>query len=83
MTNRASIMTIVAVFLALLSVATAPRAFGQAFGQSQGNTGISNLPDCNDPSANEINCVEPTKAIIRDAYQAGYPYYIGHAEPTL
>ncbi len=83
MTNRASIKTIVAVFLALLSMSTAPRAFGQAFGQSQGNTGISNLPDCNDPSANEINCVEPTKAIIRDAYQAGYPYYIGHAEPTL
>jgi uncharacterized repeat protein (TIGR01451 family) len=80
MTKRGSVRTIAAVLFVLLGVASSRNAFGQAF--SQGQPGVSNLPDCNNPSANEINCVEPTKAIIKDAYQAGYTHYIGHAEPT-
>lgn len=74
MTNWASTRTIHILFLVLLSVAISQRAFGQ--------TGASYEPDCNDPDAHDINCAEPTKAIIADAQQAGYPYYIGHAEPT-
>jgi HYR domain len=45
-------------------------------------TGASYVPDCNDPDSLDINCLEPTKAIILDAQQSGYEYYIGHAEPT-
>lgn len=40
-------------------------------------------PDCNDPDAHDINCLEPTRANIEKAYKRGYPYYIGHAEPTI
>jgi hypothetical protein len=39
-------------------------------------------PDCNDPDAHDINCTEPTPEIIQSLYARGYPYYIGHAEPT-
>ena len=38
--------------------------------------------DCNDPDAHDLNCTEPSKAIIWDAQANGYKYYVGHAEPT-
>lgn len=59
--------------LLLVSQLGMPRAFA---------AGASYLPDCNDPDAHEIACVEPTKALIEQLYNEGYPYYIGHAEPT-
>ena len=40
-------------------------------------------PDCNDPDAHEIACLEPTPEIIQHAHDNGYEYYIGHAEPTV
>jgi hypothetical protein len=40
-------------------------------------------PDCNDPDAHDLNCVEPTKALIQQAHARGYPYYIGHDEPAV
>ena len=39
-------------------------------------------PDCNDPDASDRACTEPRRDIIDDAHASGYPYYIGHAEPT-
>jgi len=54
----------------LLSLAISPTAFGD------------NLPDCNDPDAQDL-CPNPTPEIIQDAQDAGYPYYVGHAEPTV
>lgn len=43
----------------------------------------SYTPDCNDPDAHDLACTEPTPDIINSLYAAGYPYYIGHAEPTV
>src|SRR5947209_4644120 len=40
-------------------------------------------PDCNDPDAADLNCTEPTRALVLEAQADGYPYYIGHAEPTV
>lgn len=57
----------------LLVAALSPTLFGQ----------VINHPDCNDPDAHDIACTEPTRAIIQDLYVSGYPYYIGHAEPTV
>jgi uncharacterized repeat protein (TIGR01451 family) len=74
MTRHASTWSFRLLFVVLLTFAISPSAFGQI--------GASSVPDCNDPDAHDINCTEPTKAIILDARQAGYPYYIGHAEPT-
>lgn len=62
------------VLLVLFTLAITPRAFE--------GSGASYEPDCNDPEAGDLNCLEPTKALIQKAYDAGYPYYIGHAEPT-
>lgn len=45
--------------------------------------GVIYNPDCNDPDAHELACAEPTRAIVADAQQHGYPYYVGHAEPSL
>ena len=39
-------------------------------------------PDCNDPDAHDLNCTEPTRAIVQDLRNTGYSYYIGHAEPA-
>jgi plastocyanin len=39
-------------------------------------------PDCNDPDAHDFACAEPTRAIVQDLQNKGYPYYIGHAEPA-
>jgi hypothetical protein len=39
-------------------------------------------PDCNDPDAHDFACTEPRRDIIDAAHAIGYPYYIGHAEPT-
>jgi HYR domain len=50
--------------------------------QVASNPGASYVPDCNDPDAHDLGCVEPTQALIQQARAAGYPYYIGHAEPT-
>src|SRR5216684_873894 len=44
--------------------------------------GASYAPDCNDPDANDPTCVDPTQEIKDKLAAAGYPYYIGHAEPT-
>jgi hypothetical protein len=38
--------------------------------------------DCNDPDEHDHACTEPTRDVIEAAEAAGYPYYIGHAEPT-
>ena len=51
-------------------MAFSPKAFGDY------------VPDCNDPDVRD-NCLHPKQAIIDDAHAAGYPYYIGHAEPSL
>lgn len=56
------------------SLAISPSAFGV--------TRASYIPDCNDPDAHDIGCLEPTKALIQQAHASGYPYYIGHDEPT-
>ena len=61
------------------ALATASPA-GQAANEQ--TTGARYEPDCNDPDAHDLNCVEPTRANIQRAYALGYPYYIGHAEPT-
>jgi hypothetical protein len=65
---------IAAGLVALFSLAFSPRAFA--------DTDLSYAPDCNDPDAHDLNCVEPTQALIQQAREAGYEYYIGHAEPT-
>ena len=44
--------------------------------------GASYEADCNDPSNNDHSCAEPLRSIIDAAQKQGYPYYIGHAEPT-
>jgi hypothetical protein len=38
--------------------------------------------DCNDPDVHDVSCLEPTNALSQKASKAGYPYYIGHAEPS-
>jgi hypothetical protein len=58
---------------AVFNLAISQRAFEKA--------GASYVPDCNDPDAHDI-CPEPTQEIIKQLHDAGYPYYIGHAEPT-
>jgi hypothetical protein len=40
-------------------------------------------PDCNDPDATDHKCLHPTPAVVQAAHDAGYEYYIGHAEPSL
>jgi uncharacterized repeat protein (TIGR01451 family) len=42
----------------------------------------SYVPDCNDPDAQDPACIDLTPEIIDAEHAAGYPYYIGHAEPT-
>src|SRR5215831_6240027 len=39
-------------------------------------------PDCNDPAASNPACIHPTEEIVEEVVAAGYPHYIGHAEPT-
>src|SRR5712664_3996598 len=63
-------IVVVAALVMLLTLVVSPRAFGD------------NLPDCNDPDAQDL-CPNPTPALIQEAQEAGYPYYIGHAEPTV
>src|SRR5262249_61202994 len=65
---------------AMLLTLRGPCLAACAWGRVPGS--ISN-PDCNDPDAHEVACAEPTQAIIADVKQAGYPYYIGHAEPSV
>ena len=74
MARQTSLQTFRLLFLAWLIVAISPGAFAQ--------TGAVSVPDCNDPDTHDINCTEPTPAIVAAAREAGYPYYIGHAEPT-
>jgi hypothetical protein len=62
------------VLLILVTLAITPKAFE--------GSGATYLPDCNDPDANDIACLEPTPEIIQKGHDEGYPYYIGHAEPT-
>ena len=59
--------------LLLMGAILSPRVFGQVIYQ----------PDCNDPDARDVACTEPTRALIDSAQANGYPYYIGHAEPTV
>jgi hypothetical protein len=64
---------------ALMTIAS----FTTVFGMIMCSGAIAqNVPDCNDPDAGLI-CVHPTQEIIDQAHANGYPYYIGHAEPTL
>jgi hypothetical protein len=56
------------------SFAFSPRAFGKA--------SASYVPDCNDPDVHDL-CLEPTQEIIKQLHDEGYPYYIGHDEPTV
>ncbi len=51
--------------------------------ESFASPGASYIPDCNDPDANDFACTEPTQALIQQAYAEGYPYYIGHDEPSI
>src|SRR3984893_10812724 len=71
---KRSLITIIRALslVLLLSVIISPKAFGQ----------VINIPDCNDPDSGDT-CVRPTQAIIDALHAAGYPYYIGHAEPTV
>ncbi|HXU81050.1 MAG TPA: Ig-like domain repeat protein [Polyangia bacterium] len=50
--------------------------------QVLGGMASSYEADCNDPDAHDFSCTDPSKAIRDDAHASGYPYYIGHAEPT-
>jgi uncharacterized repeat protein (TIGR01451 family) len=63
------------------SLSRTPRS-QQGNTQFSGNTRAHYEPDCNDPDAHDINCTEPSYAKIEQAHKQGYPYYIGHAEPT-
>jgi len=63
----------------LLGVVAVSRPSGQAVPQ----TGAIHTADCNDPDAHDLNCTEPRSDIVADAQTAGYPYYVGHAEPTM
>lgn len=41
-------------------------------------------PDCNDPDdLGRPPCIDPTEAVKSKLKAEGYPYYVGHAEPTL
>ena len=74
MTHRSAIQAVSILTLALFSLLIfSPKASGQAI----------YLPDCNDPDSGDHACVHPTQAIIDALHAAGYPYYIGHAEPTV
>jgi hypothetical protein len=55
---------------------------GERVGASRQALTGSYAPDCNDPDAHDLNCTEPTDELIAQIRAAGYPYYIGHAEPT-
>jgi hypothetical protein len=68
-------------FLLLMPSCASPASGDRAGTTRQALTG-SYEPDCNDPDAHDTNCTEPTREIVWDAQQNGYPYYIGHAEPT-
>ena len=57
----------------LLSTILSPKIYGQVIYE----------PDCNDPDAHDLACTEPTGALIHASQANGYPYYIGHAEPTV
>jgi hypothetical protein len=48
----------------------------------QNSFGASYLPDCNDPSALAPQCIHPSKEVLAAAHAAGYPHYVGHAEPA-
>lgn len=56
-----------------LLVAVVPSAFGQ----------VIYLPDCNDPDSGDHACTHPSQAVLDKLNANGYPYYIGHAEPTV
>jgi uncharacterized repeat protein (TIGR01451 family) len=73
MTNQALTRTVNTLSLVLLIAVLSPSAFGQAI----------YIPDCNDPDANDNACAHPSQAVIDAWHAAGYPYYIGHAEPTV
>jgi len=61
---------VAAGFIMLSGVATSPSALAEY------------APDCNDPDAGVL-CGHPRQDLIDDAHASGYPYYIGHAEPTV
>ena len=69
---------IVLVVLMLGAVIVSPAAQ-----QAVPQTGAVYTSDCNDPDTRDLSCTEPTKEIVADAQTAGYPYYVGHAEPTM
>jgi len=63
-----------AAFLAVLGLSVSSAVFAGGSATYE--------PDCNDPDAHDLNCTEPTPEIIQKLHDGGYPYYIGHAEPT-
>jgi Bacterial Ig-like domain (group 3) len=73
-----SVVASVAVVLGVGCQSPDPRGRAQ---QALGD-GITYEPDCNEPEAGSRACIHPTRAIIEHAQSLGYPYYIGHAEPT-
>ena len=52
-------------------VAKAPRA-----------SWVDENADCNDPDSHDHACTDLTPEIIARLHANGYPYYVGHAEPT-
>lgn len=68
-------ISLAAGFLIALSLTISTAAFGGG--------GATYAPDCNDPDAHDLNCTEPTAAVLQHARDLGYEYYVGHAEPTL
>lgn len=72
-----SVATVIAI---ALFVFTNPAVAQTQWQPPQGSA--SYTPDCNNPYAQTFACIDPRRDIIQDEYANGYPYYIGHAEPT-
>jgi hypothetical protein len=45
--------------------------------------GITHFDDCNDTDGVPEICADPSHEAIAQANSLGYPYYVGHAEPTV
>jgi len=41
------------------------------------------VADCNDPESYDPACIHPNAESLATARANGYPYYVGHAEPTV
>jgi hypothetical protein len=50
---------------------------------SGSSPGITHFEDCNDTDGVPETCADPSKEALASAQAKGYPYYVGHAEPTV